>query len=205
MECGFSLLLQSLLLTTTIEMDFFREKVVPWILKFINFVKLVFHQTFSRNSSSGKEIENDFKNGTSIQILPNEVLSQIFEHLSLEDLIKCYETSQKWREVAKLRINHFLRNPDSLQIVSKHDLENLEVFSTLDEDRSKGILICMPNGKYIFGGSEFSQLHSGPITSKFLENGSKVAFAVGRRKSTSRLFGRSSKIDRLFDFFRPTF
>ena len=32
-----------------------------------------------------------------------------------------------------------------------------------------------------------------------------IVFAVGRRKSTSRLFGRSSKIDRLFDFFRPTF
>ena len=155
-------------------MDLFWEKFFPWILKFLSFVRLVFHKTFSRNSSSGKEIEDDSKNGTLIEILPNEVLSQIFEHLSLEDLIKCYETSQKWREVAKLRINHYLRNPDSLQIISKHNLENLEVFSTLDEDRSEGILICMPNGKYIFGGSKFSKLRSGPITSKFLDNGSKV-------------------------------
>ena len=36
-------------------------------------------------------------------------------------------------------------------------------------------------------------------------NTSFLVFAVGRRKTTSRLFGRSPKIDRLFDFFRPTF
>ena len=32
-----------------------------------------------------------------------------------------------------------------------------------------------------------------------------LVFAVGRRKTTTRLFGRSPKNDRLFDFFRPTF
>ena len=38
-----------------------------------------------------------------------------------------------------------------------------------------------------------------------LPNWNVLAFAVGRRKTTTRLFGRSSKNDRLFDFFRPTF
>ena len=109
-------------------------------------------------------------------MLPNEILSQIFEHLNIQDLIKCYETSQRWRQVAKLRLYHCLKKPNSLQIVSKHDLENLEVFKTLNKNRTGGIIICMPNGIYIFGGPKFSKnpFRNGPITSKFLENESKV-------------------------------
>ena len=147
-------------------MEFLRKKVFLWILKFLNL----------KDSTTSEKITQDSENSTTIQILPNEMLGKVFEHLSLKDLIKCYETSQKWREVAKLQIYYRLKKPDSLQVVSNHDFESLEVFSTLNENRHGGILICMPNGMYIFGGFEFSQnpFHYGPLTSKFLENGSKV-------------------------------
>ena len=147
-------------------MKFILKKIFLWILKFLK-IK-------DRNSSSEK-LDNS-KNETTIQILPNEILSQVFEYLNIQDVIKCYETSQRWSEVAKLRLYHYLKKPNNLQVVSKHDLENLEVFSNLNEDRTGGILICMPNGMYVFGGSESSQnpFRNGPITSKFLGNGSKV-------------------------------
>ena len=163
-------------------MAILQVNIFRWILKFL---------CINPKNSSSKELSHEkFKCVTSIEMLPNEILARIFKHLPMKDLNQCFKTSRRWRNIANVRLHHYLKQPDSLQIVSKQEINRMAIFSSLTEDRSGGVLICMPNGLYIFGGSEFSvnPLFQGPLTklsknpsknvngpptSKFLENGSK--------------------------------
>ena len=166
----------------TVEMAILQVKMFRWILKFLCIKP--------KNSLSEQLSHEKFKCVTSIEMLPNEILARIFKHLPMKDLNQCFKTSRRWRNIANVRLHHYLKQPDSLQIVSKQEINRMAIFSSLTEDRSGGVLICMPNGLYIFGGSEFSvnplfqgpltklsknpsKNEDGPTTSKFLENGSK--------------------------------
>ena len=164
-------------------MAILQVKIFRWILKFLCIKP--------KNTSSEQLSQKKFKCITSIEMLPNEILARIFKHLPIKDLNLCFKTSRRWRNIANMRLHDYLKQPDSLQIVSKQEINHLAIFSSLNEDRSGGVLICMPNGLYIFGGSEFSanpifqgpltklsknpsKNKNGPTTSKVLENGSQV-------------------------------
>ena len=147
-------------------MNFIFNKILYWILKFLKLKE--------RNSSAENQTQDRYKSSATIQMLPNEILSKVLEHLNERDLIQCFNTTQKLREIARYRLC-LLKQPDTLQMISKQYIEQNEIFSTLHEDRSGGILICMPNGMYVFGGINFSHdpFPNNPITSKFFENESK--------------------------------
>ena len=164
-------------------MAILQVKIFRWILKFLCIKP--------KNTSSEQLSQKKFKCITSIEMLPNEILARIFKNLPIKDLNLCFKTSRRWRNIANMRLHDYLKQPDSLQIVSKQEINHLAIFSSLNEDRSGGVLICMPNGLYIFGGSEFSanpifqgpltklsknpsKNKNGPTTSKVLENGSQV-------------------------------
>ena len=131
-----------------------------------------------KNTICERIIQGEPKSGTHLS-LPNEILIKVFKQLTVEDLIQCFNTSQRWRDVARFRLYH-LKQPDSLQFITKYEFWKIKIFRTLNEKRFGGVLICMPKGIYLFGGyePEFTKnpFHpkNGPLTSKFLEKGSNV-------------------------------
>ena len=113
------------------------------------------------------------KSYTSIKMLPNEILSEIFKYLKMVDLNQCYNVSQKWREFAETRLCKGPK-PQLVQVVAKPDSKQLEeIYSTFEEDINGKISISMPNGMYIFGNP--SSLLSGiGFKYHFQEIGSNV-------------------------------
>ena len=77
-------------------MKFILKKILLWVLKFLRLK--------DQNSSWERLTKDKSKSGTNIEMLPNEIMSRVFKYLKGSDMIQCFNTSQKWRDLAKSSI-----------------------------------------------------------------------------------------------------
>ena len=77
-------------------MKFILKKILLWVLKFLRLK--------DQNSSWERLTKDKSKSGANIEMLPNEIMSRVFKYLKGSYMIQCFNTSQKWRNLAKSSI-----------------------------------------------------------------------------------------------------